>query len=176
MFEQIKRTLGNMEGQYQAKTLVTAFISDVKDVEYSQKSGKPGQSLYLRHEETGEIAWVKFTGKGVEENPLSKADKGTTRDFLVWPFKPQDSPKTYLYCWIQRQTGQQAPQNTQQSYQHAAQGNKSSSDDVTITQILLCVERIATALERMADNGQSFEQKYDLNEKQTQADEDSPPF
>jgi hypothetical protein len=83
MFEQIKHTLGNMDGDYQAKTLVTAFIADVKDVEYSKSSGKPGQSLYLRHEETGEIAWVKFTGKGVADNPLDKSDKGTTRDFLV---------------------------------------------------------------------------------------------
>ena len=112
MFQQIQQTLGNMDGQYQAKTLVKAFISDVKDVEYSKTSGKPGQSLYLRHEETGEIAWVKFTGKGVEDNPLDKADKGTTREFLVWPFKPDSSPKTYLYCWIQRQTSQQSTTNS----------------------------------------------------------------
>lgn len=140
MFEQIKRTLGNMDGQYQAKTLVTAFISDVKEVEYSKKSGKSGQSLYLRHEETGEIAWVKFTGKGVEKNPLSKADKGTTRDFLVWPFKPQDSPKTYLYCWIQRQTSQQAPQTPHQ------QPNLAQGVDIQ-AQFIKLAERLIEAIE-----------------------------
>jgi hypothetical protein len=139
-----------MDGQYQAKTPIKAFITDIKDVEYSKSSGKPGQSLYLRAE-NNEIAWVKLTGKF---DPLTAADKGTTRDFLVWPFKPQDSPKTYLYCWIQRQSSQ----NTQQGSQQPAQATNSGTVGFT-TQI---AERIAIALEKIAANGQSFEQKYDL--------------
>ena len=164
MFEQIKQTLGNMDGQYQAKTPVKAFITDVKDVEYSQKTGRPGQSLYLRHEETSEIAWVKFVGKGVAENPLDKTDKGTQRDFLIWPFKPDESPKTSLYCWIQRQTSQPTPQAPPQ----AAQGTKPPQEG-NYTQIL---ERIAIALEKITAKSESFEQKYDLNEQ----GEDTAPF
>lgn len=143
MFQQILQTLGKMDGQYQAKTLVTAFISDVKDIEYSQKTGKPGQSLYLRHDETGEISWVKFIGKGVEDSPLDKTDKGTTRDFLVWPFKPDQSPKTCLFCWIQRQTGQQAPQR-------AAQGTNLPQGGDIQGQILAMAERFLTAIESLA--------------------------
>lgn len=143
MFQQILQTLGNMDGQYQVKTLVTAFITDVKNVEYSQKTGKPGQSLYLRHDETGEISWVKFIGKGVEDSPLDKTDKGTTRDFLVWPFKPDQSPKTCLYCWIQRQTSQ----SPQQAPQQAAQGtNAPQGGEVVFSQCRALAIDIAAKL------------------------------
>jgi hypothetical protein len=151
-----------MDGQYQAKTLVKAFITDVKDVEYSKTSGKPGQSLYLRAE-NNEIAWVKLTGKF---DPLTAADKGTTRDFLVWPFKPQDSPKTYLYCWIQRQNTQQAPQTPPQQPNSAPSGEYASALEI--------FARIATALERIADNNQSFEQKYRIPPEEQGEGEDSP--
>jgi hypothetical protein len=138
-----------MDGDYQAKTLVTAFISDVKDVEYNKK-GTPGQSLYLRHEGTGEISWVKFTGNDVKDNPLTKDDKGTTRDFKIWPFKPKDSPNTYLYCWIQRQTSQQSQQGTQQATQqpNTLQGNQSPAQDVRAKALYIAARLVAAGIHK----------------------------
>ncbi len=136
-FQQIRDSLGTMDGQYQAKTEITATIKQVKPVGYSQKSGKPGQSLYIELD-SGEQDWVKFTGKDVADSPLDHNAEGKRVILKIWPFRPEQAAKTYLYCWIQRQVpqnGSQSSQNTPQAPQqppqqpNAPQGNQSPDKD-----------------------------------------------
>jgi len=131
-----------MDGQYQAKTEITATILQVKPVEYSQKSGKPGQSLYVELD-SGEKDWIKFTGKGVADAPLDHNAENQRAIFLVWPFRPEQAAKTYLYCWIQRQTSQRSPQSRQQPPQQAnpAQGGDTQAEFIKLA------ERLITAIE-----------------------------
>jgi hypothetical protein len=142
-FQQIKETLGIMDGQYQAKTEITAIVKRVKDVEFSKK-GKKGQSLCI--ELNGEEDWVKFTGKGVEEYPLDTTAVGRPYIFLVWPFRPEQSPKTYLYCWVQRQSpqgGYQAPPSAPQTHQEPLQ----SINPNIQAQFIALAERFIEAIE-----------------------------
>ena len=120
-FQQIRDSLGQMDGEYQAKAEIVGTVRKVKKVEFSKSTGKPGQSLSIEID-SGEQDWVKMIG---EFDPLDETSMGKTFTFLVWPFKPAQSPKTYLYCWIQRQSSQnssQAPQTTPQQ-QNPPQGN-----------------------------------------------------
>jgi len=139
-FQQIRDTLGTMDGQYQAKTEITAKVKRVKDVEYSKK-GKKGQSLVLELE--GEEEWVKFTGKGVDDTPFDQNCAGNSYVFLIWPFCPDNSPKTYLYCWVQRQVPQGGSQN-------ALQGVKPPPGIDIESQILAMAERFLKAIETLA--------------------------
>jgi len=120
-FEQVYNILGQQDDKgYQAKLSVPATVQQVKGVEYSKSSGKPGQSVFLRDNFGGE-AWVKIQGKF---DPLSQSQIGRTYEFLVWPFKPDNAPKTYLYAWIQRQVNgpQTQPQTPPQRPRETAQG------------------------------------------------------
>ena len=156
MFQQVREILGQKDDKgYQKKLEITASVVRVKDVEYSKSSGKPGQSLLLKC--GGEEEWVKFQG-GKDFTPLDPSAVGKTYIFLVWPFRPDQSPKTYLYCWIQRQV----PQNGQQPPQQAAQSTNSPSGGNEQDRYIQSLERIATALEKIAGNGQGFEQKYNI--------------
>ena len=104
MFQQILDTLGQLDGNYQRKTPVTATLLEVKAVEYSQSSGKPKQGLYVQADD-GDRAWLNLIGKF---DPVDVNNRNRF-DFLVWPFKAEQSPKPSLYCWIQRAAAGQAP-------------------------------------------------------------------
>ncbi len=153
-FQQIRDSLGTMSGDYQAQTEVVAIVKRVKDVEYS-KSGKKGQSLVIVL--NGEEEWVKFTGKGVEENPLDHNAVGNQYVFLIWPFKPDQSPKTYLYCWIQRRVSQNSSQQAQQAPPQATQqANPVPGIDIT-AQFLKLAERFIEAIEHTVHGNATFE-------------------
>lgn len=111
--QQVYGILGTQDEKgYQAKLAVVATVQQVKAVEYSQKSGKPGQSVFLR-DNFGTEAWVKIQGKF---DALTAQNIGQTYEFLIWPFKPDTSPKAYLYAWLQRAVGQQSvPQSAPQA-------------------------------------------------------------
>ena len=148
-FQQIRDTLGQMEGDYQAKTEITATILQVKPVEYSKQSGKPGQSLYVQLD-SGEKDWIKFIGKNVADSPLDYNAEKKQYLFRVWPFKADQAPKASLYCWIQRQVpsqgGSQAPQTTK-----AGQGV-----DIT-AQFLKLANRFVDAIEHITHGNATFE-------------------
>jgi len=99
MFQQVISTLGQTDGQYQLKTKILAVVKQVKKVEFSKSSGKPKQSLYLT-DESGEDSWVTIIGTF---DALDDTSLGKQYEFLVWPYKAEQSPKTTLYCWINRQ-------------------------------------------------------------------------
>lgn len=116
MFQQARNNLGQKEPgtNYNIKISIYATVKQAKAIEYSKTSGKPGQSLLLKDDD-GEEEWVKLTGKF---DVLNNSHIGQRYEFLVWPFQPEQSPKVYLYCWIQRQVpqdSQQAPQQARQS-------------------------------------------------------------
>ena len=140
-FQQIRDSLGQMDGQYQAKTEITATIKQVKPVEYSKSSGKPGQSLYIELD-SGEQDWIKFTGKGVADSPLDHNALDQRVIFLVWPFRPEQATKTYLYCWIQRQVPQQGQQQSTQRPKTGQGGDIES-------RILDMAERFLRAIESL---------------------------
>ncbi len=142
-FQQIRDSLGQKDGDYQAKTEITATIKRVKDVEFSKK-GKKGQSLYIEID-SGEQDWVKFIGKGVEDSPLDDNSLGRRAIFLVWPFRPEQASKTYLYCWIQREV----PQGSSQAPPQAAQQPNPAQGAVTDAQILAFAERFLKAVETL---------------------------
>jgi hypothetical protein len=105
-----------MEGQYQIKTKVIAMIRQVKPMEFSKTNSKPKQSLFLEAD-NGEKEWVTLIGKF---DPLDFNSEGKKFEFLLWPFKAEESPRTTLYCWINRQVATQQPQqgqNTPQTHQ-----------------------------------------------------------
>ncbi len=174
-FQQIRDSLGTMDGEYQAKTQVEATVKRVKDVEYS-KTGKKGQSLVLIF--NGEEEWVKFTGKGVDETPFDQSAVGRQYVFLVWPFCPDQSPKTYLYCWVQRQSPQQGSQQATQ------QVNPVPGIDIT-AQFLKLAERFIEAIEHTVHGNATFEKPtqqsgtnpdYVGDDPPKVDDEDSIPF
>ena len=135
MFQQIANTLGQKDEKgYQVKTLVSATIKVIKDVEYSQSSGKPKQGLLLAGDHGAE-SWVTLMGNDV---PLGKDLKDGKYQFLIWPFKADQSPKATFYCWIQRAAPKTSPQQ-------AAQSTISPSGD-----IIPLLERIANAVEKLA--------------------------
>ncbi len=188
-FQQIRDSLGTMDGDYQAQTEVAAIVKRVKDVEYS-KSGKKGQSLVIVL--NGEEEWVKFTGRGVEDNPLDHNAVGNQYVFLIWPFKPDQSPKTYLYCWIQRrvsqnssQQSQQAPSQTSQAPPQATQQtNPVPGIDIT-AQFLKLAERLIEAVEHVVHGNATFEKPtqqsgtnpdYVGDNPKKVADDDDIPF
>jgi len=143
-FQTIRDSLGQMDGKYQAKTDLTAVIKQVKPVEYSKSSGKPGQSLYIELD-SGERDWVKFTGKDVAESPLDHNAMDQNYALKVWPFQPEATTKVYLYCWIQRQVPQGSPQRPQ----NAPQGIKPPPGIDTESQILAMAERFLKAIETL---------------------------
>ena len=118
MFQQAISTLGQLDGQYQMKTKILAVVRQVKKMEFSQSSGKPKQSLYLT-DESGEDSWVTIIGKF---DALDDSSLGKQYEFLVWPYKADQSPKTTLYCWINRQVPQTASQGSPQTPQTPYQG------------------------------------------------------
>uniref|UniRef100_A0A6M3XFV8 Uncharacterized protein n=1 Tax=viral metagenome TaxID=1070528 RepID=A0A6M3XFV8_9ZZZZ len=115
MFQQVKNLLGEKDetGQYQAKLLVHATVRQVKALEYSKSNGKPKQSLYLQ-DQHGEQEWVTLQGKF---DAMDQSYVGRAFEFLVWPFKAEQSQKIYLYCWLQRASSmaQAAPQTPPQA-------------------------------------------------------------
>lgn len=118
MFQEIRNKLGQKDDKgYQVKTKVTAIIKRVKNVEYSKASGKPGQSLLI--EVNGEEEWIKLIGKF---DALDGSFEGRNFEFLIWPFQPDGSPKSYLYAWIQRQSGAQTPPQAHQATNTPAGG------------------------------------------------------
>ena len=160
MFQTAYNNLDKFEPgtNYNLKVEMPAIIRAVKSIEYSKQSGKMGQSLFLE-DNTGDKQWVKLTGTF---EPLDDSYIGKTFTFKVWPFKPDQSPKTYLYCWIQRQVPQPGQQSSSQTPQTPPQ-QANLPQGIDIIQI---VERIACALEKIANKGQSFEEKYNLNEEE----------
>lgn len=125
MFQQISNTLGQKtDDGYQTKTAILATISKVKDVEYSQKTGKAKQGLLLKAD-NGEEEWVNLMGK---DCPIDKTLAGKRYEFLVWPYKAEQAPKITYYCWIQKQVFQNTPQQAPQPLQapKAQQGVQSA--------------------------------------------------
>ena len=169
MFQTAYNNLDKFEPgtNYNLKVEMPAIIRAVKPIEYSKQSGKMGQSLFLE-DNTGDKQWVKLTGTF---EPLDDSYIGKTFTFKVWPFKPDQSPKTYLYCWIQRQVPQAGQQSSSQTPQTPPHGANAVQGD-TETNLVQLVQRIACALEKIANKGQSFEEKYNLNEEE----DDAPPF
>jgi len=147
MFQQIKDSLGQMDGEnkYQLKTAVNATVVRVRELEYSKTNGKPAQSLVLKDDD-GEEEWVKLTGKF---DPLQAGQVFQKYEFLVWPFKPQQSPKTYLYCWIQRQVNQnsQPPQSVSQRPPQPPQQANGNGGIITQVQLIQLAERFIQAIE-----------------------------
>jgi len=155
MLNQVQNNIGQNEPgtNYPIKTEIEALVMDAKAVEYSKSNGKPGQSLYLKDND-GDIAWVKLTG---QFEPLSK---GTKAIFKVWPYKPPQSPKTYLYCWVQN-----APQPTPQASYNVPQ----STNGDMLTKIYNVLQAILEVLNLMSlPEGQrmakQFEKEQNLNE------------
>ncbi len=152
-FQQIRDTLGQMESGYQVKTEITATILQVKPVEYSKQSGKPGQSLYVQLD-TGEKDWIKFIGKDVVDSPLDYNAEKKQYLFRVWPFKADQAPKASLYCWIQRQVpsqgGSQAPQSP-------PQGTKAGQGVDYTAQFLQCANRLLDVMEHLTHGNATFE-------------------
>jgi hypothetical protein len=128
IFEQIRQTLGQMDGQYQKKTQVVATVKQLKKVEYSQSSGKPVQSLLLEAQDA-EQSWVKLMGNF---DPLDDNYLNAQCEFMIWPFKPEQSPKIYLYCWINRKIDGAAP-SAPQTPQNAPQAANTPAPTVTHT-------------------------------------------
>ncbi len=151
-FQQIRDSLGTMAGDYQAQTEITATVLQVKDVEFSKK-GKKGQSLYI--ELNGERDWVKFTGRGVEDSPFDQSAESRQYIFLVWPFRPEQATKTYLYCWVQRQVPQQSTNTQQAPPQAAQQPNPVPGIDIT-AQFLKLAERLIEAVEHVVHGNATF--------------------
>ena len=152
MFQQTLNSLGRLEPgtTYNVKTVIFAVVKVAKAVEYSKTSGKPGQSLLLTAD-NGEESWVKLTGKfdALDQNSI-----GQRYEFLVWPFKSEQSPTTYLYCWIQRQV----PQQGQPASQQAAQSTNSSQGMDISAQFVSLAERLVTAIEHIIQNS-TFNQR-----------------
>jgi len=143
-FQQVRNTLGQFEPgtEYNIKTTANCTIKRYKPVEYSKSSGKPGQSLALETDE-GDEDWVKLGGKF---DPIDDNYLGKVYEFLIWPFKPDQATKTYLYCWIQRQT---PSQSTPQASPQAAQATKVPPGIDTQSQILEMAERFLAAIESL---------------------------
>jgi len=118
-------------------------------VEFSQSSGKPKQSLYLV-DESGEDSWVTIIGKF---DALDDTSLGKQYEFSVWPFKADQSPKTTLYCWINRQvpqSNQSQPQSSPQRPQAPPQGVKPPPGIDTQSQIMAMAERFLVAIEQLS--------------------------
>ncbi len=161
MFQQVYQTLGQNEpnSNYPLKTAMKCFVENFNKEKYDTDTGKlKSQKLYLKAE-NNEIAEVYLKGNFI---PLTNLDKGKWYDFLVWPFKPQNSTKVFLCCWIQNQ--QSAPQNAPQS--------TNSNDTVDLlTDIYGVLCKVLVILEKETD----FKEKYNLGESQknTQVQDDS---
>jgi hypothetical protein len=113
MFQQIANSLNKKDDKgFQVKTTILATIIQMKSVEYSQTTGKPKQGLLLRTY-NGEESWVNLMGK---DCPIDQNLLNTQCEFLIWPYKAEQSPKVTFYCWINRRVSQnslpQAPQTT----------------------------------------------------------------
>jgi len=132
---------------------------DAKAVEYSKSNGKPGQSLYLKDND-GDIAWVKLTG---QFEPLSK---GTKAIFKVWPYKPPQSPKTYLYCWVQ---------NAPQASYNGPQSTNSTQDDM-LTKIYNVLQAILEVLNLMSlPEGQRMAKQFEKEQGLNEPIDETPP-
>jgi len=145
MFHTAYNNLGKFEPgtNYNLKVEMPAIVRAVKPIEYSKQSGKPGQSIFLE-DNTGVKQWVKLTGTF---EPLDDSYIGKTFTFKIWPFKPDQSPKTFLYCWIQRQVPQNAQQSNTQTPQTPPQHpNQSQGIDIT-AQFIALAERLIQAVE-----------------------------
>ena len=146
MFQQAISTLGQLDGQYQMKTKILAVVRQVKKMEFSQSSGKPKQSLYLT-DESGEDSWVTIIGKF---DALDDSSLGKQYEFLVWPYKADQSPKTTLYCWINRQVPQQQSQGSPQRPQTPPRGIKPPPGIDVQSQIMDMAERFLVAIEQLS--------------------------
>ena len=117
-------------------------------MEFSQSSGNPKQSLYLT-DESGEDSWVTIIGKF---DALDDTSLGKQYEFSVWPFKADQSPKTTLYCWINRQVPQSSQTSSQappQRPQAPPQGVKPPPGIDTQSQIMEMAERFLAAIEQL---------------------------
>lgn len=150
MFQQAINSLGQFEPgtTYNVKTQIFATVKVAKLVEFSPKTGKPGQSLLLVAD-NGEESWVKLSGKfdALDQNSI-----GQRYEFLVWPFKPEQAQKVYLYCWIQRQVPQQSRQSNPQAPPQVAQATNSPQGMDISAQTIAIAERIVTAIEHIVQN------------------------
>ena len=164
MFQQTLNSLGQFEPgtTYNIKTQIFAVVKVAKAVEYSKTSSRPGQSLLLTAD-NGEESWVKLTGKF---DTLDQNSIGQRHEFLVWPFKPAQSTKTYLYCWIQRQV---PAQGSSQPLQQAAQSTNGSQGMDISAQFVSLAERLVTAIEHIIQNST-------FNQRPTQPSGDNPKW
>ncbi len=100
MFRQILATVGQEDDKgYQVKTVILGTVKQRKEIEFSQTTGKPGQSFVLIAE-NGEESWVKWIGKDVEKGAMPEECVGNQYEWIVWPFKADQAKKPSLYCWL----------------------------------------------------------------------------